>query len=246
MKKMLLWGALLAVPGLLLAQKPKSQKEVDAVNAVANAKTPDERIAAVENLIQKFSDTEFKSMALYSAAQAAAQKRDNAKAVFYAEESLKADKNNIEAMLLLATAIAQQTREFDLDKDEKLAKSEKYAKDALTAIPTVPKPNPQITDAQWDGAKKDMSAEAHVALGMDALVKKKNDVAISEFKTAAEVGATQDATIYVRLASVYNDSGKPEDALAAANKALSMPDLSPAVKQFAESEKSKAEKAAKK
>jgi hypothetical protein len=246
MKTMLVWAALLAVPGLLLAQKPKSQKEVDAINAVVNSKTPDERIAAVESLIQKFSDTEFKSWALNAAAQSAAQKRDGAKTVFYAEEALKADKNNVDAMLLLAASIAQQTREFDLDKDEKLAKSEKYAKDAIAAIPNVPKPNPQVPDAQWEAVKKDMLAQAHEALGIGALVKKKNDVAITEFKSAAEVASTQDPTIYVRLASVYNDSGKPEDALAAANKALGMPDLNPAVKQFAEQEKTKAEKAAKK
>ncbi len=89
-------------------------------------------------------------------------------------------------------------------------------------------------------------AQAHEALGIGALVKKKNDVAIAEFKAAAETAETQDPTIYVRLASVLNDAGKSDEALAAANKALAMPDLNPAVKQFAESEKAKAEKAAKK
>ncbi len=118
MKTIFVWAALLVVPGLMLAQKPKSQKEVDAINAVVNSKTPDERIAAVESLIQKFSDTEFKVWALNAAAQAAAQKRDTPKVIFYAEQALKTDTKDVDAMLLLAASIAQTTREFDLDKDE--------------------------------------------------------------------------------------------------------------------------------
>jgi hypothetical protein len=42
--------------------------------AIQQAATPDAQIAAVENLLTKFADTEFKAMALQMAVQAAQQK----------------------------------------------------------------------------------------------------------------------------------------------------------------------------
>ena len=100
MKTKFLLVTLLVVPALLMAQKPKSKKEQDAIMAVQSAQSPDDRIAAVEALIQKFADTEFKSWALNRAADAARQKRDSEKAMFYANQALAADPKDYEAMLL--------------------------------------------------------------------------------------------------------------------------------------------------
>src|SRR5581483_6220611 len=54
----------------LWAQKPKSQKEVQAITAVQVAATPDDRIKAVENVLTNFADTEFKVPLLQIAVQA--------------------------------------------------------------------------------------------------------------------------------------------------------------------------------
>src|SRR5262249_6261480 len=75
-----------------------SKKEADAINAVANAKTPDDKIAAAENLISTFADTEYKPWAMQAAAEAAEQKNDFAKAIFYAERALEADPKYIDSL----------------------------------------------------------------------------------------------------------------------------------------------------
>lgn len=243
MKKKFLWVMLLAVPALLMAQKVKSKKEQDAIMAVQNAQSPDDRIAAVETLVQKFADTEFKSWAFNRAAEAARQKRDTEKAIFYAQQGLAADPKDYEALLLMASELAQHTREFDLDKDEKLGKAEKYANDALALLPTAQKPNPQVTDAQWDGFKKDMMAQAHESLGTSAMVRKKFDVAATEYKTAIDTAADKEPATYVRLANAYSQGGKYDDSIATIDKVLAMPDLNPVVKQVAQSEKDNAIKA---
>ena len=64
MKTKVMLVSLLATAGLATAQKAKSPKELEAVQAVFKAQTPDEKIAAVNNLISKFKDTEFKGFAL--------------------------------------------------------------------------------------------------------------------------------------------------------------------------------------
>jgi tetratricopeptide (TPR) repeat protein len=236
-KRILQVIVVLAVPAVVMtAQKAKSQKEVEAIQAVGNATTPDATISAVENLVSKFADTEFKSWAYNAAGDAAQRKRDNGKAIFYYEQAIKADAKNHMALLMLAGVLAQQTREFDLDKEEKLSQAEKYVKSAMALIPSAAKPNPQIPDAQWEGMKKDDMATAHIDLGLIANVRKKCDVAITEFKTAVDTANTPDAGAMVRLAGAYSDCSKSDDAVSTLNKVLGMQGLNPAVKQIAEAE----------
>jgi tetratricopeptide (TPR) repeat protein len=242
MKKLLLLtvGLSLAVVNLGAQPKPKSQKEAEAIMAIFNAADPDARIAAAENLLTKFADTEFKGTALLVAAQSAQEKNDFEKMVIYAERALEADPKAYQAMLMLATGFAQRTRENDLDKEDKLKSAEKHANDAIEILKTAPKPRPDLADEQWDGAKKDFTAQAHEALGMAASVRKKWDVAAGHFKTAMETGATPDNTTKVRLASAYNQMQKYDEAIALLDQVLADQNLHPAVRQFAGQEKLKA------
>lgn len=217
--------------------KPKSQKELDALMAIQNTQDPDARIAAVDNLLTKFADTEFKGWALFMAAASAQQKNDFEKLVIYGDRTLEADPKNFQVMVMLASATAQRTREFDLDKEEKLGRAEKYANQALEVAKTAVKPNPQIPDEQWEAGKKDGASEAHAALGQIAMVRKKFDLAAQEYKTAADSAANPDPAILVRLANVYNQLKKPDDAIAALDKINAMPEVHPQVKAAAASER---------
>ncbi|MFB3826069.1 MAG: tetratricopeptide repeat protein [Bryobacteraceae bacterium] len=223
--------------------QPKSKGEVEALQAMFGAQDPDSRIKAADNLVTKFADTEFKAIALFFAAASYEQKGDFEKVILYGERTLEADPKNYSAMLMLARNIAQRTREFDLDREEKLAKVAKYVKDAQEAINTAPKPNPSLTDEQWAGAKKDLSAQGHEALGMAAMARKQYDVAANEFKTSSEMASQVDPATLVRLGAAYNLAGKPDLAIPVLDKVLAMPDAHPTVKQFAQAEKVRATQA---
>src|ERR1700733_10287890 len=118
----LTWAGLALGFSTLWAQKPKSQKEQQAILAVQMAKTPDERIAAVEKVLTDFADTEFKVPLLTMAVQAEEQKDDFAQTVFYANRLLMADPNNAFALVTLASETARHTRANDLDEEESLKK----------------------------------------------------------------------------------------------------------------------------
>jgi len=192
-KKLIQVIVVLVAASVLAVAQPKAQqqapkgkgitkKEQDALNAVMTAKTPDERIAAAENLVTNFADTEFKAWALEIAAEASEQKNDTAKALFYADRSLEADPKYVPALIVIGLETAGHTRENDLDRDDKLAKAEKAAKEALDLLPNEAKPAyVKATDAQWEASKKDDAARAHVALGLAATVRKKYDDAAKEF-----------------------------------------------------------------
>lgn len=225
-----------------VAQKPKSKAELEAVNAFIAATSPDDKIAKVEALLSKYKDTEFKSVALAQAADASQAKGDNIAALTYGNRALDADPKNFQALLLVSTVLVQTTREFDLDKDEKLKRSSKLANDALATVKTAAKPNPQLPDAQWADIKKDLGAQAHEILGMVAMVDKKPDAAIAEFQTSLDTGTTQEPATMIRLASAYNSASKFNEAATMADKVIATAGVSEAVKKFAQAEKQRAEK----
>src|SRR5579864_789570 len=242
-KSLIVVSGLLAAATFLMAQKPKSQKETEAVMAVMKASTPDEKIAAAENLLAKYKDTEFKSFALLQAAQGAQMKGDQVSAITYGSRAIEADANNFQALLLVSGLLAQSTREFDLDKDEKLGRATKMANDAQAAVNAAAKPNPALTDEQWAGIKKDMISQAHDTLGMVAMVNKKYDAAITEFKASIHGAATPDLTTSVRLAVAYTNTGKFDDSVALLDKVIATPGASEPIKKAAQTEKQRVEKA---
>ena len=251
MKRILLRGApalvvamvvalAVALPGLLAQPKPKSDAELEALKVMFAAQTADARIAASENVLTKFADTDFKAVALYFEAASYDQKRDYEHTVVFGERTLEADPKYYQAMLLLAGVIAQHTKEFDLDREEKLTQVEKYANNAVELLKDAPKPNQTITDDQWADAKKDFASQAHAALGMGAMARKKFDVAESEFKLSIDTAAKPDPATMVRLGRVYIDDKKYDDAIAQFDKVMAMPDVNVQVKQVAQAERVRA------
>lgn len=248
MKRMTLAGILVLAAGAssLMAQKqpaPKSQKEFDAVKAMfaAAQSSPDQTIAAAEALITGFADTEFKEMALFFEARSYQQKNDLVRAQVYGERVLEINPKNYQTTLMLGEVMAQTTRENDLDKEEKLAKAEKYLKDTIENLKTAAKPNPQTPDKDWDEAKQQMAAEAHSGLGLCALTRKKYDVAVTEFKTASDMDPQP--AFLVRQASALQSLGKNDEAIALCDKILADAQLHPQIKSVAQSVRASAIKA---
>jgi tetratricopeptide (TPR) repeat protein len=220
--------------------KPKSQKELQALQQVQAATTPAQRMQAIDNVLENFTDTDYKHILLDMAIQSAQQANDPAKVEFYGERALKDDPKDVTAQLALASSTIQNTKEFDLDKEQKLAKAEKYANDSIDALKNAPSPNPQMPEAQWQEAKKQMTAEAYADLGASAALRKKYDVALTNYKTAAD--NDPEPVILVRLASAYNEDKQPDNAITTCDRILAMNEAPPQVKQIAQQIKATAQK----
>jgi len=226
--------------GQVKQPKPKSQKELDAIMAVQNAPDTKARVAAIDNVLTKFADTEFKEVLLVMGAATYQQTGDTENMMVWCERTLDAFPKNYQAMLMLGNAYATRTKEFDLDKEDKLAKAESFANKAMEALKTAEKPNAQLTDEQWVEAKKGLVAQAHEIIGTSAMVRKKYDVAITEFKTAVDASSPPDPATLVRLASAYTQAGRPDDALPLLEKVMNTPDAHPQVKSVAQAERVRA------
>ena len=213
---------------------PKSKGEVEALQALqAAANDPDKTIAACENLITKFADTDYKAIALFMEADAYQRKGDLDHMVIFAERTLEADPKEFRAMLLLSNYYATHTRENDLDREEKLGKAEKLANQVIEMMKTMPKPNLQITDEQWAEARKDTAAEGYNSIGIANLTRKKYDVAAAAFKSASDTNSRPEPAYMVRQASALQSGGKNDEAVALCDKVIAIPDVHPQVKNVA-------------
>lgn len=254
MKRTILAGVLILTAGLsgLCAQQPaapaaakppsvKSKAEGEAVNAVIKAGDPDATIKAAEDLMTKFSDTEFKEFALTMEARAYQQKGDAVQAQVFGERVLQMNPKSYTMELLVGEVIAPGIKDHDLDRDDKIAKATKLFNDAIENIKVATKPNPQLPDAQWADAQKFTIAQCHNGLGILAQVQKKWDDAIKEYQLALDGDPEQDAYA-TRLANAYLAAGKNAEAIAICDKLLAKPDLHPTIKQVVTSIKTNATK----
>lgn len=218
--------------------KIKSKKEQEAfvkMQQAIQAGDATSQIAAIEDFLTKFADTEFKGYLLQNAMQLAQQKRDSPLTITYAERVLEVEPKNFEAYVTMASETANNAKEFDLDKAEKTAKVRKWAEQALEYVKDAPKPMSQIPDDAWAQQKKGASAQAHTAMAMMAHVNKKYDDAIGEYKLALEI--SPDAVTMFRMGETYMKASKFDDASATFDKVLAAPDASAQVKQYAQMRK---------
>jgi len=219
---------------------PRSKEEQKAVQAVIQTQAPDEKIKACEELVTGFPKTDFKSFALELEAEAYQQKGDNTKAMVFAEQALEADPKNYDADNVLANILAATTRETDLDKDQKVAKADKYAHASLDLLATGERPPlyEKVSPEQWAKIKASGESLAYQALGNLALLKKNTDEAVAFFEKG--IAANPDPVLMIRVGRALLAAKKPDDAITWFDKAINSPDVTAQIKGIATSDKARA------
>ena len=218
-----------------------SHTSTNAGQTAAQGGDPDAAIKAADDVLTKFPDTEFKDVLLCAEAGAYQQKRDWIKAVIFAEQALAVNPKSYQASLLLADNLSQHTGEHDLDKDEKLNKAEKYAHQAIDLMAAAPKPQPTLTDQQWEEYKKPWNAQAQHDLALINLTRKNWDAAVVAFKAA--IAFDPQPAYKVQMASALQSEGKNDEAIAQCDEVLAIPNLHPQIRAAAENIKDNATKA---
>jgi tetratricopeptide (TPR) repeat protein len=216
---------------------PKSNAENAALLEMFKATDPDAQIKAAEDMMKTYPDTDYKAQVLLVEAQAYHQKKQDPKAIVLGEEALSSDPKNYTTLLLLADIYARGSKATDLNLNDNLVKADKYAKEALTLIASAPKPKPDLSDADWEGAKRSEEEQAYMALGFSALLHKKFDEAKTNFDKAIELYPDPLDMLYVERA--YGDAKRYDDAIAWTDKAAASPNANDRLKQIAASDKTR-------
>jgi tetratricopeptide (TPR) repeat protein len=239
----ILWATLPLAAYQAKQPKVKSKKEQDAlmqVQAAAQKGDAAGELAAITNVLENFQDSEFKPQLLTMAMGAAQQTNDPAQVATWAQRVMDNDPNDIVARVTLAETTASQMRENDLDKADNLKKVTDLAQKALDLMKAGGAPPAGIPDDKWPDFKKELGARAWSAIAVADSVNKKGADAVTAYKNALDIFPSSIVT--ARLSRAYLENKQYDDAIATADKAMAMPDASPQVKSFAQSQKDTATK----
>ena len=219
------------------APRPKSQKELDGLKAIDAAPSVDAKLQKIDDFLAAFADSQYKLLLLDQAVGMAADKNDYPLAMAWGQRDLDVNPNSFVAMQALANVTANNTKEFDLDKDKKLEQAEKWANSALEALKTAPRPF-QYPEDKWPDIRKFFIASCYQALGLVAMDRKKFDVAVTQFQAAFDT--LPEPAYELRVGEANLKGGKFDNAIAAYDKVLAIPDLNPTIKGIADRQKADA------
>jgi tetratricopeptide (TPR) repeat protein len=217
--------------------KPKSNAENSALVAMFNSQDPDAQIKSAEDFLKNYPDTDYKGQALLIEAEGYHAKKLDPKAIISGEQSLEADPKSYATLLLLSEIYSRTSHATDLNLNDEMAKSDKYAKDALEILAVTPKPKAELSDADWDNAKKGEEEKGYMALGFSALLRRKFDDAKTNFDKAMTLFPDPLDMLYIERG--YGDAKRYDDAIAWIDKAAASPTANDNLKRIAASDKTR-------
>ena len=177
---------------------------------------------AAEDFASKFPDSELRVM-LFKAAMQKYQVANNAdKMKGMAEKALTYDPDDPEALVGVAQALAERTRDTDLDKDQRIAEAKKDAERALltidTDVPTAGYPPEQLA-----AFKSFLRSEAYSILGTISFKASNWVEAETNLRKSIDALPQQPDTVAVfRLAVALDMQNKIPEAIKYADQAVDL------------------------
>lgn len=216
----------------------KTQPEFDAYKAATAITDAAALEKAADDFATKFPDSELRII-LYKTAMRAYQSANNAeKTEAMGRKVLGLDADDPEALVLVAEVLTERTRDTDLDKDQRWAEAEKFAKHATETVETdvaVPAGTPQ---EKIDAYKSLLRSNSYSILG--TLAFKKDDFANAEKLLRQSIDAypsSPDPVVVLRLALSLDKQNRYPDALKEADRAVSIAPEGSSIKTLAQREK---------
>lgn len=201
--------------------RAKTEEEFATYRRFIREPNPEEQIRIIEDFLLQYPDSELKEYAFQAATQAYQAKNDYPRVLTYGELTLAENPDNLVALLILASAIAERTGKNDEDRDEKLTQAAEYARRALDVLPRLPQPA-GVTAARWEQTKREAAASSHAALGMVNLIREDFVMAESELKRSADLASQPDPVTFYRLGLCYSFQRKYDLAVEALDRADSV------------------------
>lgn len=197
-----------APPQAAKAPQWKSREEYDAFNAMAQEKDPNKKIQLAEAFIQKFSTSDFKSLAYLNEMQAYYQLGKADEAVDSAKKVLDNDPDNLNALAFLSYVFPFTFKSADPNAAAQLSRADSDAHHGLDVLQKVQKPANAPQD-QFNQEVATKRALFNSTVGFVALQRKDYPNAVTAFKAAIADNPADVYTAY-RLGLAYVYSTPPD------------------------------------
>ncbi len=208
-------------PGPKHVLQPKSQEEYKAYQDAYAKTDAAEMAAAAEAFAAKFPNSELRELLYVRATELYQQNNNTEQEVAMGRKAIALDPTDPLPLIHVASALAETTRDTDLDREDRLKEAAKDAQAAINNIDTglqISANTPPDTVAM---AKTNITAMAYETLGMVGLNEKDYAAAEQNLLKAVDVRkASPDPVVYLRLSVAQDHLGKYPQALESVNKAL--------------------------
>jgi len=221
--------AALAAKPAVMGQVPPEQNQ--AYGAITTELDPDKVIVLVDDFAKKYPDSPLLSYVYSFEANAYQQKGDVKKTVDACAKSLKANPDNLMALIIDVGMLPQPQylNNHSADREKILQQAESEANHALDLLPKRVTKKADESDADYQKRLGEVESQVHGPLGMihldmateglTGLDKAELEKAEHEFNTAVSTTSRPDPRDYYRLGEAYKMDGKLDDAIQAFGKA---------------------------
>ncbi len=224
-------GAAGQAPGAPQAQTPPpagqkvlqagSQEELKAYQDDFALTDPAKLEAAANDFSTKYPNSQLRASLYIRAMNLYAQSNNTDKVIDCGRQAIAADPTNPIPLVQVASALAESTRETDLDREQRLAEAAKDAQAAIDNIDTGLVLPANADPARVEGAKRSILTMAYDTLGMVDLSKKNYSAAVTNLQQAiSKSSANPEAVLYLRLSVAQDNLKQYPQALDSANKAV--------------------------
>ena len=200
----------------------KTQPEFEAYKAAVAQTDPVALEKAADDFATKYPESELRGL-LYTGAMQRYQQANNAdKMMEMARKVLALDPDDPAALVGVAQALAEKTRDSDLDKDQKIAEAKKDAERALVTIDT-DVPSSGYPPEQLAAFKNFLRSEAYFILGTISFKASNWAEAETNLRKSIDALPEQPDTIAVfRLAVALDMQSKYPEAMKYVNQAVDL------------------------
>jgi len=202
----------------------KTQAEYDAYQAIkSKAQTPEEFEKAVDDFAAKFPDSNLR-VVLYRGVMKSFQQADNSDKMMAAGlKVLGIDKDDPEALIVVAEIQEEHTSAMDLDRAERMDQAVANAQHALQTIDTDLSAPAGTPAERLEAYKKYLRSTALAIVGTIQYKRAQYGEAEGMLRKAIDADpANPDAVVVLRLALALDQEQKYQDALQQAKRAVDL------------------------
>jgi tetratricopeptide (TPR) repeat protein len=199
----------------------KSQEELKAYQDVTAKTDPALVEAGADDFAAKYPSSELRASLYIRAMNLYAQANNSEKVIVCGRKAIAADPTNPIPLVQVASALAETTRDTDIDREQRMAEAAKDAHAAIDNIDTGLIIPANADQERVAGAKHSIVTMAYDTLGMIDMNKNDYSSAATNFQKAIdESKSSPEAVLYLRLSVAQDKLKEYPQALDSANKAL--------------------------
>ncbi len=206
-------------PGGHKVLQAKSQDEMKAYQDASTKTDPAQMEAAADAFAAKYPNSDLRAALYIRAMNGYGQANNSEKVIAMGRKAIAADPTNPIPLVQVGSALAEGTRDTDMDRDQRLAEAAKDAQGAIDNINNLMAP-PDAPAERVAAVKASIVTMAYDTLGMVDLSKKDYAGAEQQLQKAVEVSKAQpEAVVFLRLSVAQDQLKKYPQALDSATKA---------------------------